>query len=210
MNKNKKKIIIPIIAVIAIIAILIVVKVNSNSKKQLLSELYNKLSQSELYQFTKEKDSKNKTIIAKKAQDTAIDKYSSDGHTTTIISNGTTSYVLHDREEYYTYNQTNVEQSIVTDWMKSAIDKGFTTGEEKVRGKKYKFEEYTGIAMFAESTEVDINEENAKTRFYFDNNNNLSYIKTIYDNNKEELLKIDISYEVDNSLFEIPSNYAEN
>ena len=57
-------------------------------------------------------------------------------------------------------------------------------------------------------TNVDEQEEqNAKTRFYYDNDK-LVYIKTIV-GDKQELLKVNISYDVDNDLFNIPSNYEE-
>jgi hypothetical protein len=56
---------------------------------------------------------------------------------------------------------------------------------------------------------LDYNEEESviKTRFYFDGTN-IAYIKTTIDND-EELLKIEFSDGIDNSLFEIPSDYAE-
>ena len=40
------------------------------------------------------------------------------------------------------------------------------------------------------------------------NENKLEYIKPIV-GNKQELLKVDISDDVDNNLFEIPSEYKE-
>ena len=63
--------------------------------------------------------------------------------------------------------------------------------------------------MFMISSTLDVNEEDIKTRFYFDNKDNLVYIRTIK-GATQELLKIKIEKEVDDSIFEIPSNYAEN
>ena len=63
--------------------------------------------------------------------------------------------------------------------------------------------------MFMISTTLDANEEDIKTRFYFDNDNNLVYIRTI-NGATQELLEIKIEKEVDDSIFEIPSKYAEN
>ena len=57
-----------------------------------------------------------------------------------------------------------------------------------------------------DTTEIKENEE-VKTRFYF-KGDKLAYIKTII-GEKQELLKVDISYDVDNNLFEIPSDYKE-
>ena len=58
-------------------------------------------------------------------------------------------------------------------------------------------------------TALNINSEDVKTRFYFDKDNNLIYMKTTYDDSAE-LLNVEISDTVDNSLFTVPTNYAEN
>ena len=50
-----------------------------------------------------------------------------------------------------------------------------------------------------------------KTRFYFDGND-IAYIKNIVqdeESTQEELLKVTLKYSVDESLFEIPEDYAE-
>lgn len=116
----KKKIRIPIIPIILVIIaiIIVVVVINKNSKtseEQLLQGEYDKLSSMQSYQFTKEKDSKNKTIVAKDGDKTAIDSYADGQHTTTVIKDNKTYYILHDKEEYYIYNSTNIENSIVID-----------------------------------------------------------------------------------------------
>lgn len=211
----KKKIIIPIIPIIIIIIaiIIIIVVINKNKNpvdEQLLQEEYNKLNSLQSYQFTKEKDSKNKTTVAKDGNKTAIDSYADGKHTTTIINENKTYYIIHDKEEYYIYNSTNIENSIVIDWIKDVVGKEHTSGEEKVRGRKLKYEEYTGATMFAETTSLDIDESKTKTRFYFDKNKDLVYIKTIYENGTEELQKIEITQEINSKLFEVPATYAEN
>lgn len=211
----KKKIIIPIIPIIIIIIaiIIIIVVINKNKNpvdEQLLQEEYNKLNSLQSYQFTKEKDSKNKTTVAKDGNKTAIDSYADGKHTTTIINENKTYYIIHDKEEYYIYNSTNIENSIVIDWIKDVVGKEHTSGEEKVRGRKLKYEEYTGATMFAETTSLDIDESKTKTRFYFDQNKDLVYIKTIYENGTEELQKIEITQEINSKLFEVPATYAEN
>ena len=211
----KKKIRISIIPIILIIIaiIIIIVLINKNQKKgneQLLQEEYNKLNSMQSYQFTKEKDSKNKTIVVKDGDNTAIDSYSDGMHTATIIKDNKTYYIIHDKEEYYIYNSTNIENSIVIDWIKDVKDKEHTSGEEKVRGRKLKYEEYTGATTFSETTSLDIDESKTRTRFYFDNSKDLVYIKTIYENGTEELQKIEITQEINSKLFEIPATYAEN
>ena len=147
--------------------------------------------------------------MAKKGEKTIIDTYSGKDRTTTIIKDNNTYLILHDREEYYVYEQNNVEENILTDELKEITQKTFTTGEEKVKGKKYSYEEYSGSTMFITSSTLDTNTEEIKTRFYFDKDDNLVYIQTIK-GATQELLKIRLEKEVDDSVFEIPSHYAEN
>ena len=109
----------------------------------------------------------------------------------------------------YIYEKNNVEQNILTDGLQDVVSKEFVTGTEKVKGKKYSYEEYPGSTMFMDASSLDVNEDDIKTRFYFDNDNNLVYIRTIKGVN-QELLKINIQKDVDDSIFEIPSTYAEN
>ena len=49
--------------------------------------------------------------MAKKGDKTIIDDYTEESHTTTIVKDNNTYLVLHDREEYYVYEQNNVEQN---------------------------------------------------------------------------------------------------
>lgn len=216
MKKNKRIPLIVVILVIIVIAFWIFKLVgNKEDKSQKLSKIYEKLNNNQTYLFEMEQNSSNKTIMAKKGDETIIDQYSKDSesktesHTTTLVKDNNTYLILHDRQEYYVYQQNNVEQNILTDGIKEVIDKEYTTGEEKVRGKRYKYEEYNGSTMFMITNTLELDESSIKTRFYFDNNGNLTYIKTIYGENSE-LLKVKLENSVDDSLFEIPANYAEN
>lgn len=216
MRKNKR---IPLIVVIIIIIVVIfgIFKLvgSKEDKSQKLAKIYEELNTNQAYLFEMEQNSNNKTIMAKKGDETIIDQYSKDSetkvesHTTTLVKDNNTYLILHDRQEYYVYQQNNVEQNILTDGIKEVVDKEYTTGEEKVRGKKYKYEEYSGSTMFMITNTLELDESNIKTRFYFDNNGNLTYIKTIYGEDSE-LLKVKLENNVDDSLFEIPVNYAEN
>lgn len=182
---------------------------SKNDDTQKLALIYDNLSTSQTYLFEMKQNDKNKTIMAKKGDQTLIDQYSNDSHSTTLVKNDTTYFILHDRKEYYVYEQNNVDQSILIDGLEEVKDKDFTTGAEKVKGKKYSYEEYNGSTMFMVSNSLDVNEENIKTRFYFDKDDSLVYVKTIY-GDTEELMQIKIENEVDDSIFEIPSDYAEN
>ena len=216
MKKNKRIFLIVIVILIIAIIFGIVKIVNKNSpKEQRLSKIYQDLEDSQTYLFEIEKNNNNKTIMAKKGDKTIIDQYTKnsetnlENHTTTLVKDNNTYLILHDRKEYYVYTENNVEQTIVTDGLKEIISKSYTTGTEKIKGKKYSYEEYDGSSMFMISNRININDTNVKTRFYFDSKNNLTYIKTILDN-KQELLKVTLEKDVKDSTFEIPSDYAEN
>ena len=216
MKKNKRIFLIVIVILMIAIIFGIVKIVNKNSpKEQRLSKIYQDLEDSQTYLFEIEKNNNNKTIMAKKGDKTIIDQYTKnsetnvENHTTTLVKDNNTYLILHDRKEYYVYEQNNVEQNILTDGIKEVVDKDFTTGEEKVKGKKYDYEEYNGSTMFMITNTLELNEADIKTRFYFDKNGNLTYIKTIYGED-EELLKVNLEKDVDDSIFEIPADYAEN
>ena len=216
MRKNKR---IPLIVVILVIIVIIfgISKLlgQKDDQTQKLAKIYEDLNSNQTYLFEMEQNSNNKIIMAKKGDKTIIDQYSKDSevktesHTTTLVKDNNTYLILHDRKEYYVYEQNNVEQNILTDGIKEVIDKDFTTGEEKVKGKKYNYEEYNGSTMFMITNTLELNEADIKTRFYFDKNGNLTYIKTIY-GEEQELLKVNLEKDVDDSIFEIPSDYAEN
>lgn len=216
MRKNKR---IPLIVVILVIIVIIfgISKLlgQKDDQTQKLAKIYEDLNSNQTYLFEMEQNSDNKIIMAKKGDKTIIDQYSKDSetktesHATTLVKDNNTYLILHDRKEYYVYEQNNVEQNILTDGIKEVIDKEFVTGEEKVKGKKYSYEEYNGSTMFMITNTLELNEADIKTRFYFDKNGNLTYIKTIY-GEEEELLKVNLEKDVDDSIFEIPSDYAEN
>ena len=82
----------------------------------------------------------------------------------------------------------------------------------------YYYEEFDGITDFLIESYKDMDVETAKTRFYF-KGKKLQFIKTIYQTvdpdtgeiaNIEELLKANIEYQVEENIFEIPSEYAES
>lgn len=210
--KKRKVIILAIIAILIIIGvvtgIVLIKKSKENDNEKKLSKIYEDLISSQTYTFTMEQNNKNKTIMTKTEDKTAIDQYLENNHTTTIVKDGNTYLLLHDREEYYVYKNNNIEQSILTDGLNEILNKEAIKGIEKVNGKKYSYEEYEGSTIFMISNTLNLDDE-IKTRFYFDKKGDLIYIKTVYGEN-EELLKVELTNQVDTKIFEIPSNYAEN
>ena len=216
MKKNKGiNLILVILVIIGIIFVISKIINNKSSDEQKLVKIYENLKGIQSYCFQMERNNNNKIIMAQKGDKTIIDQYSKEGenstqsHTTTLIKDNNTYLILHDRKEYYVYEETNVDQTILIDGIKEIMSKDFTRGNEKVRGKKYDYEEYNGSSMFMVSNTLNIDENEVKTRFYFDKNDNLVYIKTI-NGDDNELLKISLTKDVDDAMFEIPSDYAEN
>lgn len=207
---RKKKLIRLVVFILLILAIIIGVMhiLNKNKTTQKLSAIYNKLKDGQSYLFEMERNDENKVIMAQKNNQIVIDQYSKDNHSTTVVKDNNTYLILHDREEYYVYEQNNVKQNILPDGIKEFIDKPFETGTEKIKGKKYSYEEYSGSTMFIITNDLDISQQNVKTRFFFDNDGNLAYIKTMTEND-QELLKISLTNEVKDDIFNIPSHYAE-
>lgn len=216
MKKNKGiNLILVILVIIGIIFVISKIINNKSSDEQKLAKIYENLKGSQSYYFQMERNNNNKIIMAQKGDKTIIDQYSKEGenstqsHTTTLIKDNNTYLILHDRKEYYVYEENNVDQTILLDGIKEIMDKDFSRGNEKVRGKKYNYEEYNGSSIFMISNTLNIDENEVKTRFYFDKKDNLVYIKTI-NGEDTELLKINITQDVDDSIFDIPSDYAEN
>ena len=216
MKKNKGiNLILVILVIIGIIFVISKIINNKSSDEQKLAKIYENLKGSQSYCFQMERNNNNKIIMAQKGDKTIIDQYSKEGenstqsHTTTLIKDNNTYLILHDRKEYYVYEENNVDQTILLDGIKEIMNKDFSIGNEKVRGKKYNYEEYNGSSIFMISNTLNIDENEVKTRFYFDKKDNLVYIKTI-NGEDTELLKINITQDVDDSIFDIPSDYAEN
>ena len=216
MKKNKGiNLILVILVIIGIIFVISKIINSKSSDEQKLAKIYEDLNSSQSYYFQMERNSNNKIIMAQKGDKTVIDQYSKEGenstqsHTTTLIKDNNTYLILHDRKEYYVYEENNVDQTILLDGIKEIMNKDFSRGNEKVRGKKYNYEEYNGSSIFMISNTLNIEENEVKTRFYFDKKDNLVYIKTI-NGEDTELLKINITQDVDDSIFDIPSDYAEN
>lgn len=204
LNKKKVAIVIAIVVIIALIIVVIVMQANKKSKVALL---YDKLTKSESYSFDMKDNENYEIIVSKKGDKTCIDNNGGDEKTSTIVKDGTTYLILHSQKEYYTYDSDIAEENIITDMFEEIVDAKCEKGKDKINGKTYKYEEYAGFAGFMFSTGLDVDEENVKTRFYFDGDN-LVYIKTILAE-EEELLEVEISYDVADELFEIPSDYAE-
>ena len=214
MDKKKKIIIISVVSiiVIALIVALAILLVNnsknngeSSTNSTKIAKLYNELSNEQSFSFTTTIDENNKEIYAKN-NNTAYTDTIYDGEESKFIIRDGNSYLLRDSDKiYYTYQNNEVDLNKVLEQLNEIKDSELAEGKEEIEGKNYDYEEYSGITNFAIKLTDDNNSEDVKTRFYFDGNE-LVYIKTIIGNN-QELLSVEISNDVDSSLFEIPDDY---
>ena len=193
MQKSKKFIIIILIMVVlCVIAGVLIANFNNNDR---VIRMYNNLSNADRFTFSMEEvnsDIKYKMKISQRGKDVDIDM-DSDGE-----------------KQYYDYNGENIDGDIILSGLKEAVGKEYISGKEYIEGKEYYYEEYSNITSFLILLD-DYDEEVVKTRFYFDGDD-IVYIKNIAKINgkiDDEILKTNLKYEANDSLFEIPEDYSE-
>lgn len=207
--KDKKTLIISIVCIVLIILIcvgLICLLIKNNSNK--ISRLYNDLQKAEKYSFILKQDDGYQIIMAKKGNETSIDMQGEDVHTTTIVKDGKAYFVNHDEKTYSTYDEMVANENILLDELSELSKKEYSKGNEKIDKKSYSYEEYKGYSGFMYSSNIDVEEENINTKFYF-KGKDIKYIKTIISEDETEKIETSLSYEPDDSLFNIPEDYEE-
>ena len=216
MDKKKKIILITVIVILVLLVVAgiiwYVVSNNNNSNEQSqnnnsnILSLYNELQEKSGYSVSLSKDNNNKMYFAKQNDEAYIDTIYNGNESEYIIKDGNTYLLMDDSKTYYTYSNNQIDLNRVTNALNTIKDLEYQKGKEEVNGKNYNYIEYLTSTDF--TLDDFSKDKNVKTRFYFDNNDNLVYIKTISDE-KEELLSFELSDGVDNNLFEIPSDYNE-
>ena len=198
-----------IFGILIIILFVVVIFAITHEEKDLTIKMYNDICQKENYTFLMKEESLDinySLTISKRKNDMSIEAKSDDDHTTTLIKDGTAYYIMHLEKEYYLYDSNEIDADIIKNGLNGIDEESYTRGQEKINGKNYYYEEYNDISTFFIWSKYD-EEKEIKTRFYF-NNGKIVYIKTISEDT-EELLKIEFSDNVDDSVFEIPNDYAE-
>ena len=216
---NKKKLVIIILIIAAVSISIIGVIINKQAKKSKLSNIYEKMIENKIYTFTRyDLEEKNKIITSRKKDKTLIDMYNSGEHLSTLILEGDTYLIFHENEEYFVYTNNNKDEELLTSELAEIAKLEYTVGKEKIYGKSYKYEEYKGVSNFLIYSENNMDIHTVKTRFYF-KGKELVYLKTMYETvnqetgerkQVEELQNIKVEYEVQDGIFNIPENYAEN
>ena len=223
MNKKRNIIIFIIILILAIIigAIFIFSYFQSQKKqnnpstqtsisslKPTLSKIYEKMLQGEIYSFSLILDDNNKTITIRNGDKARVDFYQDGVHTTDIIKDGATYRLIHNDKQYFEYPSNTVElTNLLRKFERTKEDVTPQKGEETIEGKNYYYEEYKGTAEFLTQGKAGVDLTEASTKFYYDNDS-LVYIKTIV-KEKEELLKVEMSYTTEGISFEIPTDYEK-
>lgn len=213
MSKKKKIIIISICAIIAIVILgmsiyFVTKKVEEVSNEIKLSKIHEKMMQNEIYSINFKLNDDNQYTVSRKGDVANIDTYSNGTHTTDIIKDNNTYLLMYSAQKYYTYENNVAELNELSNKLNEIIQSQEPTkGEEEINGKKYKYEEYKGVTYFLINSENEFSEEETNTKFYFDGDD-LKYIRTIMGEDSE-LIQVDASFTVDNSLFEIPEGFEE-
>lgn len=213
MDKKQKIFIISICIIVAIIIVGLIVYVatkneEENVSKNRLENMYEKMIQNQTYSITIQLNDNNKYTVSRKGDVANIDTYNDGSHTTNIVKDGNTYLLMYNTKRYYTYQNNVTGLGEITNRLNTIIQSQEPEkGQEEVNGKTYRYEEYKGVSDFLMNTDEGISEEDTNTRFYF-NGDDLKYIRTIM-GDKSELISVDISYDVDDSVFEIPSDFQE-
>ena len=220
MSKKIKLIFIVILAILIVIGLSFAFKGNNINlilNKDKVREMYQKMSEEKNFIFSMEEqgdDFKYKVVMAQKGANISIDSSTEEDHTTTLILDKDVFYIDHTNEEYYydtEYGVEDIDTDIILSSLNAITQNEYVSGKEEIDGVSYDYQEYldedANFVIYA-----DYNEDSSvKTRFYFENNE-IKYIKNIIEfeeDKQEELIKVDLSYQVDDSTFEIPSDYAE-
>lgn len=212
MNKKKKIILITVIAIIIILLIIgtifVFAKKNGfDDKEQKLSKLYDLLNSKTQYSFSTTLDDNNKVYYAKQNNVAYINELYSGTESKFIIKEGNTFLIEDSDKTYYTYQNNEIDLNKIVDSIEEIKSMSYEAGKEKIEDKDYTYEKYNVITNFLINKEGDLVPEKLETIFYFDGDE-LKYIKSIL-GTYQELLKVEISDDVDSDLFNIPSDYQE-
>ena len=208
---KKTTIISVLIMALFIISIILIL---SGERKNRVKRMYEEINKNGIYTFSMEEtmsEMNYKVSMAQRNEDISIDMYMNNEHTTTLIIDNKSYFIMHNEKKYYDYGEEKIDSDIITSGLKNILQKEYSTGVEEINGIKYYYEEYEDDDMnFVIYSNVTENSK-IKTRFYFEENK-LCYIKNIVQNDEdiqEELIKTELEYKIDEEAFKIPKDYIE-
>ena len=209
-SKSKNKIIIISVAILTVIllgvAIFLAINEKRESKVSKTNKLLEELKSMNEYAFITKIDKKNGSYYAKK-DGKAYMMVNYDGDISEyVIKDGNTYLIQRDNKVYYKYENNQIDLNKIEEGLEIVKEEKMTTGKEKINDKAYSFEEYNKPTIL---TFLDTSEGGFKTKFYYEKDQ-LKYIKTYNENNKEEeLASVEIEDKVEDELFDIPSDFEE-
>lgn len=213
MNK-KKIIIISIIAILLIVAVAIGIYMfveNKNKEQQnisIVNEIYSDLQNREEYTFEEILDENNRLYYAKNKDKAYLETTTNGKKSKYIIKDNNTYYLDEENKVYYTYLNDQENLNMIMDKLIDLKDLEYTSSIETIGSKNYFYQQYNNVDYFLFDTTKEIEDkENVSTIFYYQNNK-LEYIRTI-EGEETELLKVNITYDVNQNLFEIPEGYIQ-
>lgn len=169
------------------------------------SKTYNALSQAfsgDNYIVSFEEEGVSTITLAVKGENIYMDVKESETSIAVVYKDNTTYVISHDDKMYMASEGKN-EQMLSEDMgilskedLKEFETAEYEKGKEQINGTEYEYEQYNG-------------EEGVTERYYFEGND-LKYIKTIQEGEEDLIVKVlKLSSEVDDSVFEIPSDYEK-
>lgn len=143
---------------------------------------------------------KTTLTIAKKGDNILQEVKAGEEKMSIIFKDNTTYLVVHE-QKIYMKTEGRDESSLSEDAFLSKDElealktQEYKTGKESIDGKEYDYEEYYD------------SENKITERYYFDGNE-LKYVKSADSDGEEQIMKVvKLSSEVDDSVFDIPSDY---
>ena len=123
--------------------------------------------------------------------------------TTTLVTKECTYYIMHETKNIVKYPIDEASQQGFSGFQRAYTMEFFEsnflgTGTEDINGVAYYYEEYS-----------DNSAADAKIRYYFDENNQMKYIKNINSTSEELTEIIELSDRINKELFELPEGYTE-
>ena len=178
MEKKKKIILISVIAVVIILIVAGIVwylignnkssdtTLNSNETSN-INKIYDTLQAKENFSFKLTLDDNNYMYYAKSNNMAYTDTVYNGKQSKYIIKDGNSYLVDDETKASYTYLNNQTKLNMVINQLEEIKKLDYKKGKEKINGKKYYYEEYTGLTNFAMG-DFTKDSQDVKTRIYYD------------------------------------------
>lgn len=155
-----------------------------------LGLLKDKIEETQKYKISFTLNDENYKVITKEGEQAKIEIGDSGAKKIYTIKDGSTFFKINNEEEEYEYKNNTSFLNEFENNLDIVLTKNYNIGTETIENKTYRYEEFPNTSAFIINFKGNIDQENTKTRFYFDGND-LKYIRT-YIGDISQLLKISI------------------